>query len=89
MDISIADVASSVTAGLILVAIKASLGNRKEIVGSLERLGLHVAENNGRIGKVEISIQAHTKEDGIRFDGIQRENDAMWRELGRRKGETT
>lgn len=87
VSISVADVAASVTVGLILWGIKSVSSGRKEIVGSVTELSKHVAQTNGRIGRLEVGLDAHIKQDDERHDGVTREQDAMWRELGKRKGD--
>jgi hypothetical protein len=81
ISISVADVAASLTVGLILWGIKSVSVGRKEIVGSVERLGLKVAETNGRVIKLETEIVDHIKQDDKEFQRLADEQEKQWEKI--------
>ena len=88
--ISVADVAASVTVGLILWGIKSVSSGRKEIVSSVTALSQHVAETNGRLLKLESEMISHEKLDDERHADEKQDRQNIWEKLNshieRRKG---
>lgn len=85
ISISVADVAASLTVGLILWGIRSVSSGRKEIVQSVDRLGEKVNETNGRVIKLETEIEGHIKYDDQRFEHQDKTNEKMWEQIERRK----
>lgn len=83
--IAVADIAAPLAVGLILWVLKSSQTSKKEIVGSVNALSVKVGETNGRMGKLEIGLESHIKQDDERHDNIQREQNGMWQAIGKRK----
>lgn len=85
LSISVADVAASLTVGLILWGIRSVSSGRKEIVQSVDRLSEKVAETNGRVIKLETEIESHIKYDDQRFEHQDKTNEKLWENIDRRR----
>ena len=78
ISISVADVAASLTVGLIMWGIKVLSSGRKEIVQSVDRLGEKVNETNGRVIKLETEMSQHVQQDEKEFQRIEAGQKAQW-----------
>lgn len=96
MDISVADVAASSTAGLILWAIKSLRDNRLRIEGTLQanrevaQQGLSEVNRNVTLIGVNVSTlktwsEFHQKQDDERHEESKRERQQIWQTIERRK----
>lgn len=96
MDISIADIAASTTAGLILWAIKSSRENRVKIettlemnrdaaVSALQVVNTGVMETKAEVGKLNMWAEQHQKQDDERHEESKLERQKLWEAHERRK----
>lgn len=81
VSISVADVAASLTVGLILYGIASVSSGRKEIVKSVNDLGTKVAETNERASKLETEISYHIKQDDREFQRLSDEQKDQWEKI--------
>ena len=90
LSLSVADVAASVTALLIVYGIKSVSSGRKEIVASVNALGEKVNETNGRVIKLETEIADHVRQDEKEFQRITEDQKDQWEKINnhieRRRG---
>lgn len=57
------------------------VGEIRKINQFLKDIADHLAKLNGRVGKVETWQDMHARQDDERHEQIQRETDALWREV--------
>jgi len=81
ISISVADVAASLTVGLILWGINVVSSGRKEIVKSVDALAVKVNETNGRVIKLETEISDHVKQDDKEFHRIAADQKDQWSQI--------
>lgn len=81
LSISVADVAASLTVGLILWGIRSVSSGRKEIVQSVNDLGVKVNETNGRVIKLETEIADHVRQDEKEFQRLADEQKDQWTQI--------
>ena len=81
ISISVADVAASLTVGLILWGIKSVSSGRKEIVKSVNDLGVKVNETNGRVIKLETEIADHVRQDEKEFQRLAADQKDQWSQI--------
>ena len=81
ISISVADVAASLTVGLILWGIRSLSLGRKEIVKSVTDLAVKVNETNGRVIKLETEITDHIKQDDKTFQRIEDGQKDQWNKI--------
>ena len=88
--IVVADVAAPLIVAGIVWILTTSRSARKEIVSSVNALGIKVNETNGRVIKLETEIADHVRQDDKEFARIADEQKDQWEKISnhieRRKG---